>query len=47
MALSRPPRPDELARLAPFVDEKGADPRQRLGDFYWALLNSAEFALNH
>jgi len=47
MTLSRPPRPDEVARLTAYIHEGGPDQRERLGDIYWALLNSAEFRLNH
>lgn len=47
MSLSREPRPDEYARLVPFVDAGGSLQRQKLGDILWALLNSAEFRLNH
>lgn len=47
MSLSREPRADEYARLVPYVDAAGSQPRQRLGDILWALLNSAEFRLNH
>jgi hypothetical protein len=47
MSLSREPRPDERSRLVSFVEAGGADQRQRLGDILWALINSAEFRLNH
>jgi hypothetical protein len=47
MTLSRPPRPAEMSRLTAYVNEGGPDQRERLGDIYWALLNSAEFRLNH
>jgi hypothetical protein len=47
MTLSRPPRPEELSRMIAYVEEGGPDQRERLGDIYWALLNSAEFRLNH
>ena len=49
MVLSRLPRPDETARLVPYLDRGGAtnDPVQAIADVYWALLNSAEFMLNH
>ncbi len=48
-ALSRPPRPDELARLQAYVDDGGPekDPKKALADVFWALLNANEFALNH
>lgn len=47
--LARLPRPDERERLARYVDSGGPlhDPRRAMGDVYWALLNSAEFMLNH
>jgi hypothetical protein len=47
--LSRRPRPDERDRLARYVRSGGPrkDPRAALGDVFWALLNSAEFMLNH
>jgi len=47
--LSRKPNPDELGRLTRYVTEGGVrhDPRAALADVFWALLNSAEFILNH
>ncbi len=47
--LARLPRPEETERLVRFVDSGGAvrDPRLAMADIYWALLNSAEFMLNH
>jgi hypothetical protein len=47
--LSRPPTPKELARLVKYVESGGptGDPHKALGDVLWALLNSAEFILNH
>ncbi|MGD9723340.1 MAG: DUF1549 domain-containing protein [Pirellulales bacterium] len=47
--LSRKPSVDELEELAGYVDRGGAagDSKQALADVFWALLNSAEFALNH
>jgi len=47
--LSRLPRPEETERLVRYVDSGGplGDPRKALSDVYWALLNSAEFMLNH
>jgi hypothetical protein len=49
MVLSRPPRPDEAARLVPYLESGGANhnPGQALADVYWVLLNSGEFSLNH
>jgi hypothetical protein len=48
-ALTRRPRPDELARLVPYVERGGpaGDPSQALADVFWALLNSPEFRFNH
>jgi hypothetical protein len=48
-ALSRLPRPEEAQRLGAYVSAGGprGDPRQALSDVFWALLNSAEFILNH
>jgi hypothetical protein len=49
--LSRRPRAHEEARLCRFIDGRGAPGtagyRRALGDVLWALLNSAEFMLNH
>ncbi len=47
--LSRKPRPEELAPLVKYVDAGGSknDARGALADVFWALLNSAEFMLNH
>jgi hypothetical protein len=47
--LSRPPRPGEAQRMVAYVDNGGAtgERRQALADVFWALLNSAEFRLNH
>jgi hypothetical protein len=47
--LTRRPRPEELALLIRFVDErKTADARAKaLADIFWALLNGPEFHLNH
>ena len=47
MDLSREPRPEEYSRLENLMEAEGAVLRQRLGDILWALLNSAEFRLNH
>lgn len=48
-ALSRPPQPEELEQMAAYVDRGGSpqDSKRALCDVFWALLNSAEFALNH
>jgi hypothetical protein len=47
--LSRPPRPDELSRFREYVESGGPeqDAGKSLGDVFWALLNSSEFAVNH
>lgn len=48
--VSRQPTPEELATCTAYVQqqrEAGADRKQPLGDILWALLNSAEFLLNH
>ncbi len=47
MALSREPRQDERDRLVAFIEAGGPNQRQRLGDVLWAIVNSAEFRLNH
>jgi hypothetical protein len=44
-ALSRPPRAEERAKCVAYVEQAGS--RKALGDVLWALLNSAEFMLNH
>jgi hypothetical protein len=47
--LSRNPSEQESKELGEYVDSGGAasDGRKALADVFWALLNSAEFALNH
>jgi hypothetical protein len=47
--LSRMPNDDERTKFVEYVKSGGAtgDRRQALGDVLWALLNSAEFVLNH
>jgi hypothetical protein len=45
ITLSRKPRAEEMERLLKYVDP--AEPKKALGDIFWALLNSAEFLLNH
>jgi len=49
LVLSRQPRPDESERFVRFIDAGGAtgNRQQAIADVYWALLNSAEFMLNH
>ena len=44
--LSRTPRPEELKRVLEFLDQAGSQ-EEGLADVFWALLNSAEFKLNH
>ena len=48
-ALTRQPRPDELASLVTYVEGGGADKdkSKALADVFWALLNSPEFRFNH
>ncbi len=48
-ALSRRPAAEERSQLVDYVERGGAenDPKKALADVFWALLNSAEFALNH
>jgi hypothetical protein len=47
--LSRPPTAGEVAKLVKYVESGGArkDQKKALADVMWALLNSAEFRLNH
>jgi len=47
--LSRPPRPEELSRFREYVESGGPEQAagKALGDVFWALLNSSEFAVNH
>ncbi len=47
--LSRKPRPSEWKLLDGYIDEdtKGNELQEGLADILWALLNSAEFTLNH
>ena len=49
LILSRPPRPDEVQRLVPYLESGGPTGNQQraIEDIYWALLNSPEFLLNH
>ncbi len=49
VALTRKPTEAELKRLVPYVERGGpsGSPRKALADVFWALLNSAEFLLNH
>jgi hypothetical protein len=47
--LSRPPTTAERNRYVVFIDtaRTPGDRNQRLGDVFWALLNSSEFLFNH
>jgi hypothetical protein len=49
LVLSRRPRPEEVERVVRYVDRSDTTDarKQALGDVLWALLNSAEFMLNH
>jgi hypothetical protein len=44
--LSRPPSEREMDRMLKYV-EPSLDWKKALGDVFWALLNSAEFKVNH
>jgi hypothetical protein len=48
-ALSRKPTPAESERFGKYIQEGGPehDSKRALSDVFWALLNSAEFFLNH
>ena len=49
-ALSRKPRPEELARVQRYLGRAGTGKDKAgmaLADVFWALLNSSEFILNH
>jgi hypothetical protein len=47
-ALARPPRDAERSEFLEYLRSRPADERaQALGDIVWALVNSAEFMLNH
>jgi hypothetical protein len=47
--ISRQPTDDERTKFAAYVEQGGVtnNSQQALGDVLWALLNSAEFVLNH
>jgi hypothetical protein len=49
VVLSRKPSAAESTRFTAYVERGGpsGDPRKALADVFWALLNSAEFRLNH
>ena len=49
LLLSRPPREEEIQRLAPYIESGGPsqNTQRAIEDIYWALLNSPEFLLNH
>ena len=44
-ALTRLPRPEELERMVAYIEAR--EPTAGLADVFWAILNGAEFALNH
>lgn len=46
-AYARQPNEEERGRFLEYIQSGSADSRQALGDVFWALLNSAEFGLNH
>jgi hypothetical protein len=46
-AYARPPAPDELAIAAATFAAEGATRQSATEDLMWALINSAEFVLNH
>jgi hypothetical protein len=48
-SLGRKPRAEEIGKLVKYVDSGGvkSEPKSALADVFWALLNSAEFMLNH
>ncbi len=46
VTLSRPPRPEELAKAKEWV-ARAPSLREGAGDLLWALLNSREFQFNH
>ena len=46
VVLSRLPTAAEADRLVRYIDNVG-NPARAYPDIYWALLNSAEFMLNH
>jgi hypothetical protein len=46
VTLSRPPRPDELARASDFI-AKAPTVREGAADLMWVLFNSREFLFNH
>ena len=49
ITLSRKPRRRRWHRFVKYVDNGGptGDAKKALADIFWALLNSAEFFLNH
>ncbi len=48
-ALTRRPRPEEMALAVRYVDRRGreVDRARALSDAFWALLNGPEFRINH
>lgn len=49
ITVSRKPKPEEMERMLRYVENAspGVEPKKSLADIFWALLNSAEFILNH
>src|SRR6185369_9622979 len=49
VALSRKPTEKELKKLVPYVERGGptGSLKKALADVFWAMLNSAEFRINH
>ena len=45
--LGRAPNPEELAKIAPELEQNKSAPIPFLNDLFWALLNSREFVFNH
>jgi hypothetical protein len=45
--LTRRPSPDEAAHFEKFLADPALQRVDRLGDFFWALINSTEFSWNH
>jgi hypothetical protein len=46
-ALSRPPTPEQEAKLLPLLAVGPAERRQAIEDLFWSLLSSKEFLFNH
>ena len=45
--LSRRPTPEEAAYFESVVADRNLSKADKLGDIYWALINSTEFSWNH